>query len=132
MSEKQIFSEADDRQLNHAEIEGSPTLGMAFTATLMKIKYWPILICAATYVLFQFDITADWSAVIAILMVGAPLLFLKVFMVTAGMHELMSGPSILNERDDRDINKVASCPSCRRLVSARCRVCPKCNHRFSP
>jgi hypothetical protein len=132
MSEKQFFREADDRQLNHAEIEGSATFGMSVTEALMQIRYWPILICAATYVFFQFGITAEWSAVIAIFMVGAHLLILKSAMVIAVMHELTSGPDILNERDDPDINKLTSCPCCRRLVSARCRVCPKCNHRFSP
>jgi hypothetical protein len=53
MSEEKTFSEADDRQLNHAEIEDPPTLVMAVTTGLMKIKYWPLFICAGTFVLFQ-------------------------------------------------------------------------------
>lgn len=132
MSEKGTFIEVDDCQLNHAEIDDPPSLGVALTAKLMKIKYWPLLICAATFVLFQFGSSAEWSAVIAILVVGAPLFFVQVFLGLASLHELTTDPSVRNERDDPDINKLTACPNCRRLVSIRCRVCPKCDHRFSP
>jgi uncharacterized membrane protein YeaQ/YmgE (transglycosylase-associated protein family) len=104
-------------------------LHIDMTVLIIRLLIWGFLGYLGGWLAAQKGYPPRLGIVLAIIFGPIGLIIGALLPATASGREEEEIERQIN-REVADIDRTKQCPSCRRDVAYRCRVCPRCEHRF--